>query len=893
MSKYSFTNYYLSLILLILISNNMAIANSSEKQNLLLISSYHPNFPTFFQQIDGLRSELPPEKYNLDVEFMDSKRFPDTNTKNNFFQYLRNKIKKLPQYNLIFTSDDNALNFIIKHHNELFENIPIVFLGVNNLENAELQNQNKLITGIVEVASIIETINLAKDIIPDLTNIIAISDGTPSGTADLKSFLSIRKQFSHLNLSYFSLTELSWEELASKIKNLNSQSCIILLSAYRDKFNKSKFFPQSLDLIISNSPVPVFHLWEHGLGDGIIGGQVISHFQQGKQAGIMAKKILSGINISNLKVETKSPNISVLDYNVLKKFELSDDKLPANIMYINKPISTFQKNKKAIYLISLIIIFLSISIFVLIFNIQRRKAEEKKSRKSEKVFRALFNQSSHFIGILTLNGKLYRANTPALDAVGLKESDVYGQYFWETPWWVNTGYEEKLKEALKKAATGEVVRFIATHNFYDGKEIIVNFSAKPIYDDNNQVTDILVEGLDITKFRRIEERLKHVEKMESVGILAGGVAHDFNNMLGGIIGCAESLQKLIQHNPDAEKFLNMIIESSEKAAKLIKNLLAFSRKQQIFFTAIDVHKVIEDSVMLLTHTVDKRIQIVSKLYAETSSISGDQSQLQNIFLNLGINASHAMTGGGRLTFSTKIIQFDATYCSTSPFKLVPGDYLQIDVSDNGSGISEENLKHIFDPFFTTKEQGKGTGLGLSAVYGTVIQHMGAITVHSELGFGTVFNIYLPLSKQEKTEDFTSILQSATQEGSILMVDDDKIMRLTAKKILESLGCTVTLATNGQEALELFSKAPDKFDLVILDMVMPKINGYDCFKEITRIRPNICIILSSGYTSDTFIEDMKQHGLYGYITKPYRAKDLCNLVCKALESINKKISISEY
>ena len=211
--------------------------------------------------------------------------------------------------------------------------------------------------------------------------------------------------------------------------------------------------------------------------------------------------------------------------------------------------------------------------------------------------------------------------------------------------------------------------------------------------------------------------------MESIGILAGGVAHDFNNMLGGIIGCAESLQRLITKNPDANNFTNMIIESSEKAAKLIKNLLAFSRKQQIFNSVIDVHKVIEDSIMLLTHTVDKRIQIESQLSAETSAISGDQSQLQNILLNLGINASHAMPNGGKLTFTSKIINFDATYCSTSPFKLSPGNYLQIDVRDNGSGIGEENLKHIFDPFFTTKEQGKGTGLGLSAVYGTVIQHM--------------------------------------------------------------------------------------------------------------------------------------------------------------------------
>ncbi len=745
MPMYSIAKLVTYLFLLLIINLNMPIASSAEKMNLLLISSYHPNFPTFYQQIDGLKSVLPVNKYNLDVEFMDSKRFPGAQTEKSFLKYLTNKVKNLPPYNLIFTSDDNAFNFIVKYQDELFPNTPIVFFGVNNLQNAELQNKNKHITGVVEATSIKETIRLAQNIIPNLSTVIAISDGTASGVSDLKSFLSLHKDFSTLKLSYLSLTDLSWDEITKKIQSLNSQTCILLLSAYRDKNNTPMLFTESLDLIITNSSVPVFHLWEHGLNEGIIGGKLISHFKQGMSAGIIAKEVLSGNPIENIPVKTQSPNITILDYKVLNKFGISINNIPSDAIFINKPYSIFQKYKNILYVSGLIFTFMTICIFILIINIQRRKNVENQLRKSEETFKTLYNKSSHYIGLLSPDGKIISTNIPSLEVIGLSISDVCGLYFWDSPWWRGTGDEKKLQNELKKVANGETVRFFSKHNIFDNQEIIVDFTANPVFNEDNVVTEIIVEALDITETRKIEDRLRHIEKMESVGILAGGIAHDFNNMLGGIIGCAELMQKHLKSNPDANNLNNMIIESSEKAAELIQNLLVFSRKQQIVSAVINVHKVISDSIMLLTHTIDKRTTINSNLFAKSPYIIGDQSQIQNVILNLGINASHAMPDGGILTITTSSIFLDQSFCSSSPFTLSPGYYLQIDVSDNGCGIDTDNIKHIFDPFFTTKEQGKGTGLGLSAVYGAISQHLGAISVYSKLGNGTVFHIYLPLS----------------------------------------------------------------------------------------------------------------------------------------------------
>ncbi len=888
MLKYSASKYYF-ILFLILYTNALAIGSSTEKKNLLLISSYNPNFPTFFQQIAGLRSQLPPKKFNFDVEFMDSKRFPGLKEENRFFQYLAAKINKLPPYDLIFTADDNALNFITKHHKRLFPGIPIVFFGVNNLQNARQQEQNDFITGVIEAPSIKETITLARDIIPDLREIYAIYDSTTSSTADIKSFMALQKEFSKLKLQSLSLKDLAWSELANNVKHLPPQSCLLLLSAHRDKNNIAKRFPDSLDLLIANSSVPVFHLWEYGLGDGIIGGKVVSHFEQGREAGIIANKILIADRINGISVETKSPNKVIIDYKVLKKFGLEQDRLPDGVKFINKPASIFAIENKFIYLIGFSFIIMSIFIFILIINIQRRKSIEKRLRKSEQTFKTLFNESSHFIGLLSMDYKLIRANAPALHAVGLSEADVCKQYFWDTPWWIGTGFEKKLETSLKKAAKGEKIRFIATHNFYDGREIIIDFSAKPVYNEENTVTEILVEGLDITEFRRIEEQLKHVEKMNSIGTLAGGLAHDFNNMLGGIIGCAELLHKQFKDKKDAESLITIIIETAEKASKLIKNLLAFSRKQQLFPSTIDVHKVIADSIMLLKHTVDKRIQIHSHLEAETSTVLGDQSQLQNVFLNLGINSWHAMPAGGELTFSSELTEFDPAYCNASPFKLTPGTYLKIDVKDNGNGIEPKHLNHIFDPFFTTRKQGEGTGLGLSAAYGTIIQHMGAITIDSEPGEGSTFHLYLPITTEEAKETDISGQSNSSLNGKILLADDDDIMRFTAKRIIESSGCSITVAHNGKEALRIFSENPEAFDIVILDMVMPEMNGLDCFKAIKNIKADICIIISSGYTADSYIKELNTNDLFGAIDKPYRAQELREIISQALDYKNKQSS----
>lgn len=396
-------------------------------------------------------------------------------------------------------------------------------------------------------------------------------------------------------------------------------------------------------------------------------------------------------------------------------------------------------------------------------------------------------------------------------------------------------------------------------------------------------TNITKRKKDEEDRNKLENQLQHSQRMEAIGQLAGGVAHDFNNMLGGIIGATELLKTHHSKDPSAIDLYDMILESAERAADLTRQLLEFSRKQHIASTNIDLHKAINDSVGILTRTIDRRISIETKLTAQKHIISGDRAQLQSVFMNFGINAAQSITDTGKIEISSKNIYVEKDHPMASIFNLTPGEFIEIEFKDTGSGIPASYIDKIFEPFFTTKEQGKGTGLGLAAVFGTIQQHKGAIDVKSVVGKGTVFHILLPLSQNDATPKKQANDEFTLGTGKILIVDDEPIMRLTASEILNDLGYKVMLAEDGQKALMILDQSEDKIDLVIIDMIMPVMNGKDCFKQIRKNHPDVRVILSSGFSEDKDIKSMKENGLNAFIKKPFRKKDLSKIVDQVLNS----------
>jgi PAS domain S-box-containing protein len=411
----------------------------------------------------------------------------------------------------------------------------------------------------------------------------------------------------------------------------------------------------------------------------------------------------------------------------------------------------------------------------------------------------------------------------------------------------------------------------------EGERLELSFN--PIRQDG-AVVGISVFCKDITEQRHLREQLNQSQKMEAVGQLAGGIAHDFNNALTGIMGAAEMLRDRELAPERRQKFADLILVSAERAGSLTRKLLAFSRKAAMSSAPVEVAAVVDDTVAILHRTLDRRIRILVENEAASTRVIGDDALLQNAFLNMGINAGHAMPDGGTLTFRLEVDALDEAYCRHAPFALEPGPFLKVSVQDTGCGMPPEVLGRIFEPFFTTRSQGKGTGLGLSAVYGTVLDHHGAIQAYSEQGKGTVFHVYLPLATDAKSLAAT-VAPLEHGQGTILLVDDEELIRLTGKAILERLGYAVLTAEDGAAGLAVFQEHRNEIRLVILDMIMPVIGGRDTLRSLRTIDARVPVIICSGFSRQGELPEVGEGGAVAFLHKPFRQAELAATVAQAL------------
>ena len=411
----------------------------------------------------------------------------------------------------------------------------------------------------------------------------------------------------------------------------------------------------------------------------------------------------------------------------------------------------------------------------------------------------------------------------------------------------------------------------------DGTEKTISESVSLIRNKRNESDGAVIVFRDITEYQKLEDELRQSQKLESIGQLAGGIAHDFNNMLGAIMGSAELLLIHLKKDDQLRNYGETILSASEKAADLTHKLLAFSRKGKIKNEPVDVHKSIEDVITLLQRSIDRSIEIVVSKRAEKTIVMGDNTLIENAILNIGINSRDAMHDGGIIRIITENKLLDAKFCEISPFKLNPGNYIEIRLLDNGSGIPKDIQRKVFEPFFTTKEQGKGTGLGLSAVYGTVKEHSGMIRLDSEPDEGTSFTILLPVIEDECKCSSENEKYSYKGQGIVLIVDDEQLIRESATNLLKNMCYDVLTAENGIEGIDIFLKNKDKISLVILDMIMPKMSGRETFFMLREINPSLTVILSSGYARDNTVQELISAGAAGFIQKPYRSSELAYIL----------------
>jgi signal transduction histidine kinase len=418
-----------------------------------------------------------------------------------------------------------------------------------------------------------------------------------------------------------------------------------------------------------------------------------------------------------------------------------------------------------------------------------------------------------------------------------------------------------------------------------GQTLALNFG---LLRRDGAVFGISVFGRDITEQRRMESHLRQMQKMDAIGQLAGGMAHDFNNQLGGIFCAVELMRKQLKVAA-LQPYVDQIWQSAERAAALTRQLLTFARKGELHMEPVDAHALLGELVAMLARTLDKRITLKQSLAAGEHHVMGDHTQLQNALLNLALNARDAMPGGGELTFSTMVAAHPDVRVHP---ELPTGRYLQLSVTDSGSGMSEATKQHLFEPFFTTKEVGKGTGLGLAAVHGTIKSHHGTIMVHTELGHGTTFHLFLPLIAEPRIEalcvnEVRAVpVATPVQKGGgrILVVDDEAALRQVLEMMLQNMGYEVVLCEDGAKAVNYYRTNWQAIDLVILDMVMPNGGGREIFQLLQGINPMIQVLLASGYGLDGQAQRMLDEGVAGFLQKPFKMADLSGKVATILGAV---------
>ena len=385
--------------------------------------------------------------------------------------------------------------------------------------------------------------------------------------------------------------------------------------------------------------------------------------------------------------------------------------------------------------------------------------------------------------------------------------------------------------------------------------------------------------------QKLEARLQQAQKMESIGTLAGGIAHDFNNILMGIQGNASLMfLKTDSEHPNYEKIKN-IEKYVQSGTALTKQLLGFARRGKYIVKATDINEIIDKSSSLFGRT-RKEVRVHTNLFNAIWTVEVDRGQLEQVLLNLYVNAWQAMPDGGDLYLRTENIILDRSY--VKPYKIEYGRYVKISISDTGVGIDEESQKRIFEPFFTTKEMGRGTGLGLASVYGIIKSHGGYINVYSELEQGTTFTVYLPASGKEAIEDTEIKAVVFKGTGTILLIDDEKMILEVGCELLQEMGFKVLSAMSGQEAINVFQNSREKIDMIIMDMIMPGMSGSETFDHLRKIKPDVKILLSSGYSVDGQATKILQRGCNGFIQKPFNINQLAQKIQKILPNQGNEI-----
>ena len=800
------------------------------------------------------------------------------------------KIKySLEKPDLIIVQYKQALQFMERYGREIFGDLPVVFAGLS-VEGYTPGRLHDNYTGIVASFSAVKNIELILQNHPATRKIYVVGGFSPVEQNLVTE--AINEGAPYLGkVKFVALTDMTYPALLEKLRTLETDSAVMYQALQIDAAGKVFVPAQAAIEIAKASRVPVYGMLDTYMGSGITGGFLIHHEGLGRRAAKIAIDWLQSGVAPEAKVKSEPIGSYRFDERQLKRWGIEEVVLPLESKVEFKTYSVWNSYKKEIIGGVFLFLIQTILIIGLMRSRYRRIRTEEALRKSEALYRLVVENINDIIWTFDLSTMTYTFVSPSVrrilgygDETTMKDLDVI--FTPETKRHVL----KLFGKFMEGNAEESVIVMDAEHRKKDGSLIWMEISASPLKDNLGNIVGFLGGTRDITKRRRAEvesaklsAQLQQAQKMDSVGRLAGGVAHDFNNMLGVILGHAEIALDQVDPAQPLHTHLQEIRLAANRSADLTRQLLAFARKQAVSPKVLDLNDTVAGMLKMLQRLIGENLHLAWLPGADVWPVKIDPSQIDQTLVNLCVNARDAIAGVGKLTIETKNISFDEDYCANHT-GFVPGEYVLLTVSDDGCGMDKETIDKIYEPFFTTKGMGKGTGLGLAMIYGIVKQNNGFINVYSEPGQGTSFMIYLPrqMRKTEQLRREESPEPVPHGQETILLVEDEPTLLELSTLLLSTQGYRVLAAGSPGEAIRLAGENAGEIHLLMTDVVMPEMNGRDLAKTLLALYPHLKCLFTSGYTANV----IAHHGVLDenvhFIQKPFSRRDLAAKVRAVLD-----------
>lgn len=854
-----------------------AVHRPQDQVNVLVIYSWFKDMPWQNSFETGLKRKISEKKLpvQLYVEHIDSSRVPFSEIKDAFHEFLKAKYSGI-RIDMVISESLPAVR-IMEQTAGLFPNArklavqsPMTGDDIEETEMWRILMKQDLTKAIISMVQVYAPTRIAV--------VAGLEDETSQKRlADFKQSLKL----SGITLPVSCLTSPSLDDILESTSKLPPQSAIFYLLYFHDsKGNRVTPFEIARQ-ISQKANAPVFSHWDSLMGSGIVGGCLLS----GEKVGETAADAISAF-IEN-KTWTSPTHTNIIyenqyDFRQLQRWGINGNRLPEGSRILYRTPGIFDTHPITMTLILTFICLLVIFVLILSVEIRRRKRISERLAESDERLKAIFRASPDPVVVFDAKGNALHLNQEFKHLLGWNLSNMENG---NLPFIDKDSQQDMQGMIGKVSASGGPFKLQIKGMTRDGKSLDMIASASMVRGKDGENTGLLMTLTDISEQKKLEQQLIQSQKMESVGRLAGGVAHDFNNMLSVILGNTDILLEDIDPGNPLKDGVMEIHKAAQRSTDLVRQLLAFARKQAVSPKVLDLNSTIENMMKMLERLIGEDIYLTWLPSQGLWPVKIDPSQVDQLLANLSVNARDAIPGKGRIVIETNNASLDRS-CSNYRIDAVPGDYVMLSFSDNGCGMDKNTLDKLFEPFFTTKEEGKGTGLGLSMIYGIVKQNHGTIHLYSEPGQGTTFRIYLPRHTPDENHVDQKVVRTVSETGTetILLVEDEMAILKMTEKILRQLGYRVLSASSPSEALDLLdSPGTGETNLLMTDVVMPGMNGRELFEIITEKFPGMKCLYTSGYTADI----IAHHGILDlddeikFISKPFSRAELSEIIRKAL------------